>query len=346
MLSDNGASSTSATDLAQWLDQPENWNTSAAPLANPGQDFSAGAGHNRILLEHYYLPGDLERQVAAFVARSRPHARYRRPSTILPQLDVYFGRAEAVLLERERIKRRRSQTVTSSATSCRNISIADHPEPPFCRPPIFAQSSDDGQLNEISNGRTVGVLATGSRGARESDYLLRRSSNRGSQSLQFEGIRLAPALITTRSTFSATGLERRECPLFIAADGQRVAELAGDQGNGMFYGGTMESSVLARRIAAGRKRADQNLRLRPAVSLATTVGSVLQDMGTLVVAMANRAFRGDLFERGVPEVLQSTFTPCGGVRLCLSRRFYSTAKYRGRFSGIGRICNRAFCHLG
>ena len=30
---------------------------------------------NRILLEHYYLPGDLERQVAAFVAHYN-HARY------------------------------------------------------------------------------------------------------------------------------------------------------------------------------------------------------------------------------------------------------------------------------
>ena len=37
---------------------------------------------NRILLEHYYLPGDLERQVAAFVARyhvpaiTRPRQSY------------------------------------------------------------------------------------------------------------------------------------------------------------------------------------------------------------------------------------------------------------------------------
>ena len=32
---------------------------------------------NRILLEHYYLPGDLEQQVAAFVAHYN-HARYHK----------------------------------------------------------------------------------------------------------------------------------------------------------------------------------------------------------------------------------------------------------------------------
>jgi putative transposase len=59
---------------------------------------------NHILLEHYYLPGDLERQVAAFVAHYN-HARYHESLDNLTPADVYFGRAEAVLLERERIKR-------------------------------------------------------------------------------------------------------------------------------------------------------------------------------------------------------------------------------------------------
>ena len=59
---------------------------------------------NRILLEHYYLPGDLEPQVAAFVAHYN-HARYHESLDNLTPADVYFGRAEAVLLERKRIKR-------------------------------------------------------------------------------------------------------------------------------------------------------------------------------------------------------------------------------------------------
>jgi hypothetical protein len=40
---------------------------------------------NRILLEHYYLPGDLERQVAAFVAHYN-HARYPESLDNLTQL--------------------------------------------------------------------------------------------------------------------------------------------------------------------------------------------------------------------------------------------------------------------
>ena len=59
---------------------------------------------NRILLEHYDLPGDLERQVAAFVEHYN-HARYHESLGNLTPADVYFRRAEAILLERERIKR-------------------------------------------------------------------------------------------------------------------------------------------------------------------------------------------------------------------------------------------------
>ena len=60
---------------------------------------------NRILLEHYYLPRDLERQVAAFVERYN-HARYHESLDNLTPADVYFEQAERILLERERIKRK------------------------------------------------------------------------------------------------------------------------------------------------------------------------------------------------------------------------------------------------
>jgi hypothetical protein len=59
---------------------------------------------NRILLEHYYLPGDLERQVASF-AEQYNHARYHESLDNLTPANVYFGRAERILLERERTKR-------------------------------------------------------------------------------------------------------------------------------------------------------------------------------------------------------------------------------------------------
>ena len=59
---------------------------------------------NRILLENYYLPGDLKAQITAFIE----HYNYRRYHESLENLtpaDVYFGRGQAVLRERARIKR-------------------------------------------------------------------------------------------------------------------------------------------------------------------------------------------------------------------------------------------------
>ena len=60
---------------------------------------------NRILLENYYLPGDLEAQLAAFVDYYNNH-RYHESLDDLTPADVYLGRGRAILLERERIKRR------------------------------------------------------------------------------------------------------------------------------------------------------------------------------------------------------------------------------------------------
>ena len=59
---------------------------------------------NRILLDNYYLPGDLERKIDAFVAHYN-HVRYHESIANLTPADVYFGRAEKILAERQRIKR-------------------------------------------------------------------------------------------------------------------------------------------------------------------------------------------------------------------------------------------------
>src|SRR4051812_34955621 len=60
---------------------------------------------NRVLLENYYLPGALEAEVGAFVEHYN-HARYHESLHNLTPADVYFGRGQTILLERERIKRR------------------------------------------------------------------------------------------------------------------------------------------------------------------------------------------------------------------------------------------------
>ena len=66
---------------------------------------------NRVLLENYYLPGDLERQIGAFVEyynTQRYHESLNNVTNDTPA-DVNFGRDKAILRERERIKKRTIQ---------------------------------------------------------------------------------------------------------------------------------------------------------------------------------------------------------------------------------------------
>ena len=60
---------------------------------------------NRIWLENYFLPRDLEKQSEAFVEHYN-HRRYHERLNNLTPADVYFGRSQTILLERERIKRK------------------------------------------------------------------------------------------------------------------------------------------------------------------------------------------------------------------------------------------------
>jgi transposase InsO family protein len=55
---------------------------------------------NRILLENYFIPGDLERQIAAFVDHYN-HRRYHESLRNLTPADVYFWRGDIIMLERE-----------------------------------------------------------------------------------------------------------------------------------------------------------------------------------------------------------------------------------------------------
>jgi len=55
------------------------------------------------LLEHYYLPGALEQAVAQFV-KYYNQERYHESLSNLTPADVYFGRGQAILEKRRRIK--------------------------------------------------------------------------------------------------------------------------------------------------------------------------------------------------------------------------------------------------
>jgi hypothetical protein len=63
---------------------------------------------NRILLENYDLPGALQAEIETFVEQYN-HRRYHESLNNLTPADVYFGRGQTILLERERIKRRTIQ---------------------------------------------------------------------------------------------------------------------------------------------------------------------------------------------------------------------------------------------
>jgi putative transposase len=105
LLSDNGASYV-AGDLADWLEDKGMQHVRGAPY-HPQTQGKIERWHqtlkNRILLENYYLPGDLERQIRAFVEHYN-HIRYHESIDNLTPADVYFDRAETILAERRRIK--------------------------------------------------------------------------------------------------------------------------------------------------------------------------------------------------------------------------------------------------
>jgi len=107
LLSDNGPSYVSS-DLAAWLSDKGMDHTRGAPC-HPQTQGKIERWHqtlkNRILLENYFLPGDLERQVAAFVDHYN-HRRYHESLSNLTPADIYFGRGDIIMLERERIKRK------------------------------------------------------------------------------------------------------------------------------------------------------------------------------------------------------------------------------------------------
>ncbi len=106
LLSDNGSSYISG-DLNEWLDEQRMTHVRGAPY-HPQTQGKIERWHqtlkNRILLENYFLPGDLERQIEAFVDHYN-HRRYHESIDNLTPADVYFGRGPAILAERARIKR-------------------------------------------------------------------------------------------------------------------------------------------------------------------------------------------------------------------------------------------------
>ena len=105
----NGASYISS-DLAEWLEDNGMDHVRGAPN-HPQTQGKIERWHqtlkNRILLENYFLPGDLEGQIGAFVRHDNDH-RYHESLGNLSPADVYFGR------DRDIIERRAAHGQTST----------------------------------------------------------------------------------------------------------------------------------------------------------------------------------------------------------------------------------------
>ena len=106
LLSDNGPSYV-AGELAEYLADKGMSHVRGAPF-HPQTQGKIERWHqtlkNRILLENYFLPGDLEAQIEAFVEHYN-HQRYHESLNNVTPADAYFGRAQAIIKRRERIKR-------------------------------------------------------------------------------------------------------------------------------------------------------------------------------------------------------------------------------------------------
>jgi len=107
LLSDNGSSYISG-DLADWLKDQGMKHVRGAPY-HPQTQGKIERWHlslkSRILLENYYLPGELEQAVANFVDHYN-HRRYHESLDNLTPADVYFGRGQNILDMRKEIKHR------------------------------------------------------------------------------------------------------------------------------------------------------------------------------------------------------------------------------------------------
>lgn len=106
LLSDNGSSYVAA-DLTDFLGEKGMDHVRGArhhPQAHGKIEWWRLTMKNRVLLENYFIPGDLERQIGAFVDHYN-NSRYHEGLRNLTPADVYHGRGAKILKIREEIKK-------------------------------------------------------------------------------------------------------------------------------------------------------------------------------------------------------------------------------------------------
>ena len=106
LLSDNGPCYI-AQELADYIEGQAMSHVRGAPMHAQTQG-KIERWHqtmkNRILLENYFLPGDLKARIDAFVEHYN-HRRYHESLNNVTPADAYFGRAAVIIKQREWIKR-------------------------------------------------------------------------------------------------------------------------------------------------------------------------------------------------------------------------------------------------
>ncbi len=105
LLSDNGPCYISS-ELQDWLKDHELGHIRGKPY-HPMTQGKIERWHrslkNHILLEHYYLPGELEQQIAEFVTHYNTRRYHESLNNLTPE-DVWLGRGQAILDGRRKLK--------------------------------------------------------------------------------------------------------------------------------------------------------------------------------------------------------------------------------------------------
>ena len=105
LLSDNGPSYVSA-ELKDWLDEHGMGHTRGRPY-HPMTQGKIERWHrslkNQVLLENYYLPGDLKARISEFVDYYNTERYHESLDNLTPE-DVYTGRGQTILDQRRKIK--------------------------------------------------------------------------------------------------------------------------------------------------------------------------------------------------------------------------------------------------
>ncbi|MGD9985575.1 LLM class flavin-dependent oxidoreductase [Pseudonocardia sp.] len=165
-------------------------------------------------------------------------------------------------------------------------------------------------FNEFTGGRGMAAVGTGNSAARGLGLkpATMAELEDGVEALESYWRGEGAAFSSTtypRSHIPGTGFARRRPELLVAADGPRGTALAARIGDGLLYGGTLDPEVLTRRLQVVRATdATRSVWLAPSASVCATKDEVRDDLGAMIVAMANRAFRGDLSDRNLPPEIE------------------------------------------